>query len=181
MRMRRAEQAGFTIIEVMTVVAIVAFLAAVAIPNMTAMIKNSKLRGTATDLFGDMLTARSEAVKRNCEVDVIPDATAGWAGGWKVTSVLCTAPGATTSIAATQVALHPALDSDIKVGVLVNGAAGTASTVKYGSNGRVSAGLQTVVFYESATGTWARCLAVDTSGVPRISVDSKGDPTHGCN
>ena len=176
-----AQQRGFSLIEALTVVTILAVLASVAIPNLTAMVKNSKLRGVATDLFGDMLTARSEAVKRNCEVDVTPDATAGWAGGWTVSSVACTAPGATASVAATQVAAHPALASDIKVGVLVNGAAGTASTVKYNSSGRISSGIQTVVFYESTSGTWARCLAVDTSGVPRISVDSKGVPANGCN
>lgn len=178
MRTRLAGQAGFTIIEVMTVVAIIAFLAAVAIPNMTAMIKNSKLRGAASDLFGDLLVARSEAVKRNCKVDVAPSNT-GWSGGWTVTSEACAAPAGGT-IAATQVAAHPALDSDISV--QVNVPAGTASTIVYGSNGRISAGQpQTVIFYNSTKGVWARCLAVDTSGQPRISVDSKGVPANGCN
>ena len=180
MRPRRAGQGGFTIIEVMTVVAIMAFLAAVAIPNLTAMIKNSKLRGTASDMFGDLLTARSEAVKRNCEVDVAPTSTTlGWSSGWTVTTQPCLTPGATT-VAATQVAAHPALDSDIKV--QVNVPAGTAATIKYGSNGRIFSGQpQTIIFYETTKATFARCLAVDTSGVPRISVDSKGVPANGCN
>lgn len=170
MSARRAGQGGFTIIEVMTVVAIVAFLAAVAIPSLTQTIKNSKLRGTASDMFGDLLTARSEAVKRNCPVDVIPLTAGDWSTGWKVVPEnTCTSGGGTI------VAQHVALDSDIKVNVMVNTNPSTAATITYGSNGRISAGQpQTVVFYELVTGVFARCLDVDTSGVPRISVDTKG-------
>ncbi|HEY1991388.1 MAG TPA: hypothetical protein VGH71_02930, partial [Gammaproteobacteria bacterium] len=75
----------------------------------------------------------------------------------------------------TQLTNHAAVDSDVNATVLVNGSAGTAAKIVYGSNGRISAGQpQTVVFYELVTGVFARCLDVDTSGVPRISVATKG-------
>lgn len=170
MNARRAGQGGFTIIEVMTVVAIIAFLAAVAIPNLTQTIKNSKLRGTASDLFGDLLTARSEAVKRNCNVYVQPTNSGDWSSGWNVTTAPCSVPFSGT-IAAVQVAAHPALDSDVKAYV----SSGTAGQITYNSSGRVSAGAQTIDFYESASGVFARCVAVDSSGQPRITVDTVGD------
>ena len=172
---RGLRQRGFSLLELLTVITIVGLLAGIAIPNMTSMIRNSKLRGVASDLFGDLLTARSEAVKRNCNVQVVPTGGA-WTGGWTVSSVACSAPVAGT-IAATQVAAHPALDSDIKV-------EGTATTIVYGGNGRVSSGApQTIVFYESTSGTQARCVAVDNSGVPRITLDARtsGTPANGCN
>lgn len=166
---RGLRQRGFTIIEVMTVVAIVSVLAAVAIPNLTSMIRNAKLRGVASDLFGDMLTARSEAVKQNCNISVIPTTTGTWTGGWKVVSA-----GSCTNASYTLV-VHTGLDSDIQE-------VGTASTITYSSNGRVSAGTQIVVFYESTSGTQARCVSVDSSGVPRITLDPKtsGTPSNVC-
>ena len=166
---RGAGQRGFSLIEALTVISILSVLTAMAIPSMTAMLRNGKLRGTGSDLFGDMLVARSEAVKQNCNVTVTPTGGA-WTGGWQVASVAACGNGAVTLVQ------HPALDGDIKVLP-----AGTASTITYGPTGRVSAGLQTVIFYENVSGTEARCVGVDASGVPRITVDTNGKASDGCN
>lgn len=170
-RKRRAAQAGFTLIEALTVVSILAFLSAMAIPSMTAMIRNSKLRGAGSDFFGDLLVARSEAVKQNCNVQVVQTTSGTWTGGWSVTSVSTCINGAVT------LAQHPALPSDIQVML----APSAATNITYGSNGRVGNGLQTVTFYENVSGTQARCVGVDASGVPRVMVDTDGDAANGCN
>jgi len=164
-------QRGFTLIEALTVVAILTFLSAMAIPSMTAMVRNGKLRGAGSDFFGDLLMARSEAVKQNCKVQVVQATSGTWTGGWSVTSTAACSAGAVV------LAKHPALASDI----LVTLAPSAATNVTYGSNGRVSNGLQTVTFYENVSGTQARCVGVDASGVPRVTVDTDGNAANGCN
>jgi type IV fimbrial biogenesis protein FimT len=79
-------RSGFTIIELMVVVAIAAILAAVAAPSFSTFIDNQRLRNASFDLVSDLLVARSEALKRQSIVVVTPTSTAGtdWSGGWSV-------------------------------------------------------------------------------------------------
>ncbi len=60
---RRA--AGFTLIELMVVVAIAALLLLVAAPSFQRLIETQRLRGTAAQLVTDLQLARGEAVARN--------------------------------------------------------------------------------------------------------------------
>lgn len=66
--MRFPRSKGFTIIELMITLALVAVIIAVAAPAMTNMIKNNRLRGSSLDLMSDIQFARSEAVRRGTQV-----------------------------------------------------------------------------------------------------------------
>ena len=98
-RVTGAHQSGFTAIELMVVVSIVAILAALAAPSFTPLIERWRVRQAAENLTSSLYFARSEAIKRGGGVAL--DATGGWDQGWRITH---TQNGATTDL---QVNLTP--------------------------------------------------------------------------
>lgn len=78
------EQRGFTLIEVLVVVAIIAILLSVAAPNLVAFQRNSELRSTASGFLAAVQAARAEAMKRGVDTYMIPAAGGSWANGWIV-------------------------------------------------------------------------------------------------
>lgn len=79
----RRRTAGFTITEMLVVVAIMGLLAAIATPYMGDMIRRQRIKTAAFDVFASLAFARSEAIKRNTTVTITP--TAGnWAQGWRI-------------------------------------------------------------------------------------------------
>jgi type IV fimbrial biogenesis protein FimT len=81
----RAAMRGFTIIELMVVVVIVAILTAFAAPSMGKMIRNQRVKTAAFDVFASITLARSEALKRNLSVTITPNNSADWTKGWAIT------------------------------------------------------------------------------------------------
>ncbi len=61
---------GFTLIEVMTIVAITAILMGIAIPSFMALMTTNRLTTQSSDLMSDLALARSEAAKRGGRVTV---------------------------------------------------------------------------------------------------------------
>jgi type IV fimbrial biogenesis protein FimT len=62
---------GFSLIELMVVVAIIAITAAFALPNMIGKRADAKLRGAVNNLKGDLNVARSMAVRENANVVIL--------------------------------------------------------------------------------------------------------------
>lgn len=67
-----ARARGFTLVELMVTVAVIALLAVVAVPGMTALINNSRLNGQSEEMQTTLQLARSEALRRNARVTVCP-------------------------------------------------------------------------------------------------------------
>ncbi|WP_319408630.1 GspH/FimT family pseudopilin [uncultured Desulfosarcina sp.] len=63
-------QSGFTLIELMITIAIIAILSAIAIPNGIAWISNGRVNSAARDIVALIQKSRIEAVKGNSDVDV---------------------------------------------------------------------------------------------------------------
>lgn len=135
---------GFTVIELMIVVAIIAVLAAIAAPSFREIMARNRIKTVATDLQIALLRARSEAIKRNADMTV--SANGGdWRAGW------------TTSGG---VDVHGAVAGEVEI-------AANAASVTYRPSGRVSASL--AVSVTSPATTTSRCVTMMLSGQPIVN------------
>ena len=91
----RAAQAGFTMVELLTVLAILGVLIALATPSMTQFIAEWRVNSALNSLSRDFRAARSEAIKRSrpvviCKANASYSAcvttgnTSDWQTGWLV-------------------------------------------------------------------------------------------------
>ena len=114
---------GFTLIELMVVVAMVAVVAGVAVPSFQITIARQKLSGTASELMASAMQARSEAIKHNQQTILAPLVTTDWSKGWRVyvdtdtdraytdgtDLLITTTPPASDSVTVYEVALNTAV------------------------------------------------------------------------
>ncbi len=66
---RRGDR-GFTLLEMLVVVAIVATMAAVAFPSIATYIRNYKIKGASQEVAGEVTSARSKAIMTNTNAGV---------------------------------------------------------------------------------------------------------------
>lgn len=154
---------GFTLVELLIVVAVVAVLATFAVPAMRELIAASRVRTAASDFYAALIAARSEAIKRRANTVVAPLNTT-WNTGW------------TVKVGANTFQKADAMPGEIAA------LPATPSSITYAMNGRVSSGAQTVVFHVPAMTTiQPRCVSIDANGLPRLRVDSNKNASDGCN
>lgn len=91
---------GFTAVELMVTVSIVAILAAIAIPSFTSLMAKYRLSNENTSLMLDFVLARGEAVSRSTRVTVCQssDGLTCAAGGWATGRVTFVDRGAVGSV-----------------------------------------------------------------------------------
>jgi len=93
---RTRTQRGFTLMELMVVLAVVGVVMGLAVPNFTLFMRNSRLTGGANDVLASITRARTEAIKRqvpvavcatadpNAVTPVCDMAATAWRQGWVV-------------------------------------------------------------------------------------------------
>lgn len=66
-------RAGFSLVEVIVVVAVIGIIASIAIPNYFSWLPNMRLKGAARDLFSNMQRIKMEAIKTNRDHAIVFD------------------------------------------------------------------------------------------------------------
>lgn len=78
--------AGFTLIEMMVAIAVLAIMVAIALPSFSQLLATNRLTGQANELTASLQLARSEAIRRNARVALCPSSDgatcASGAAGW---------------------------------------------------------------------------------------------------
>lgn len=91
--------AGFTLVELMVTIAVLAILLAIGIPAFAPLIASNRLTSATNELVAALQTARTEAIRRNVRVTVCPAAptatacSGAWRDGWM--AFVDQTPGAT--------------------------------------------------------------------------------------
>lgn len=75
---------GFTLIEMLVVIAVIAVLVGIAIPSLATFQRTSELRSVAGGFLAALQAARTEAMKRGLDTYVVPATGSDWSTGWTV-------------------------------------------------------------------------------------------------
>ena len=93
-----AADKGFTLVELMVVVAIVAIIAAIAVPSFNDFVAKNRVKGAAEEIYGLILQAKSEAPIRDTNISVNTNAGADpWCVGFS-TAVDCDCTNTTSCV-----------------------------------------------------------------------------------
>lgn len=147
---------GFTIIEAVIALVIVAIAAALAMPEFTKLVSNRQVSSGADDLYAALFYARSEAIAQNRTVSV--QAIGGnWSNGWEI-------PDPSDAF--------KFLLSHAQTRLVVTETSSGAAVITYQPSGRLPGGIVAPVFTFCDTNSRARqrIVSVDLSGLPKITV-----------
>ena len=155
---------GFTLIEMMITVALLAILLAVAIPSFRVTIEQNQVIGAANDMVASLLTARSEAVKQERRSTMEKDGS--WNKGWTVKDP-------DDNLIVEYKTKHANLS--------VVGHGRLADSITYSPSGRTPPpGLDTDNDYFDITlGDAKRCIVFSATGRPTVGNPEKGSVDNG--
>jgi type IV fimbrial biogenesis protein FimT len=169
---------GFTLFELLITIAIVAILASIALPNYSELMRRMTVSETTNDLVGALNLARSEAVKRGSDVEVVSTGGSDWSGGWAVQAV--------NPVASDHGAIrtHEAVQSDYKVGAAATGGTADSSRVTFDGIGALknSTAFDINVCRPSGSPGEAdsRRISVSASGIISSRRNTAGSPAVSC-
>lgn len=157
MLVKRAEKqlhsSGFTLVELMTAIAIMAVMALFAAPSFRQITANQRVRNASYDLMSAITLTRSQAIADKSPV-TLSSADDGWSDGWTVANG--------TAIYETRQPFS---------GLIISNSAGL-DDVTYGKDGRSTTGATkfTIQPDPAIEGVSPRCLSISLNGMPSITL-----------
>ena len=146
---------GFTLIELIFTLAVMAILVALAAPSFREFIYTQRVRNASFDLMAALTLVRSEAITRSAPVDLLRTGSS-WNEGWTVSA------GTGTPALLNQQAYD---------GLAITDSADLAK-ISYGKDGRSTTASTKFTIAPTTTmaGVTSRCISIGLSGVPSSSL-----------
>ena len=168
---------GFTLVELMVTIAVVAILLAVALPSFRNVIQRNRVAAASNDLLASVSYARTTAIYRHQLVSMCPSAdgkictSAGQAfePGWIVYSYPAGAASANTAYAAPAILLRAI---GAHAGVSINAPSTQTSVITFGLQGELQPPAELVFLTCSRTG--ASGIGESTASVPGVQMNLNG-------
>lgn len=165
---------GFTLLELLVVIAVVVTLQSLAVPALAGMVNSIRLTTATNAMFSSLLLARSEAIKRNGRAVLCKSAsgeacitTGGWEQGWIVFHDVNN--NAAHDVGESVLSREPAISESIRLignGPLSSYVSYTSMGATKYASGAFQAGTLTVCA-QSTTSTAARQIVISSNGRPR--------------
>lgn len=160
MKSSRSSVSGFTLVEILIVIAIAGILATIAIPSFKGLMERQRVNNASFELFSVLSLARNEAIKRSCDVTVTPkDSWGALTSVDVITDTGCPVGGGVT------------IDSKLAPkGVSIKSSTAAAAGITFKRSGRTSTtdnSLEIDVAGATSPTPKALCIRVELSGMPR--------------
>lgn len=150
--------AGFTLIELMVTLAVIAITLSIGVPSFQGIVSDNRMSGAANNLIGAMNVARSEAIKRGRSVNVTASS-----GDWSNGGSVIVQPRLGTTDAAETIRRF-----DATTGMTISGSSTTYSFLPSGFFSLAAA--EAITICDAArTGETGRKITVSTSGRMAVS------------
>lgn len=162
---REPLQGGFTLVELMVTIAVMAILLMIAVPSFIDATLGSKLGAYANNMAASAHLARSEAIKRNAVVTlcVSTDGTTCATGGWEQGWIVRAADG-------TVVQRQQALPTGFKATE-----SGSATSIAFQPSGVGSAAaVLTICRATPSVGSQERVVTISATGRPTVTKTTAG-------
>ena len=164
--MNKTHSSGFTLIEVMIVIAILSIFAGIAIPSFSTLIANNRMAGQANDFLSTLQFARSEAITRGRRISICPSTSgsactsSAWNGGWMVFAESLTGTvGTFDATTDTILRVYPPMQGTSSLVEIAN-----AAVVTYQPNGSVMAARTFTLCPNDGSDVEGRSIPISSSG-----------------
>ena len=158
---------GFTLVELMITLAILAIVVGLAVPSFTDMIQKNQMASVSNEFMSELMWTRSEAIKRNREVVMCRStdgATCAASGDWNTGWVVFVNDNGDTTFDAGEELIRTG--QAIPSGYNLTGSGFYGLRVKYRSDGSVS-----------TSGTFTLCdWDADDADSKQITISATGRP-----
>lgn len=128
---------GFTLIELMVTIAVLAIVAVLAAPSFGNLIDRSRLTASANEVVGALQTARMEAVRRNTSVVLCPSTDGATCDGadWQRLIVFSDDNGNEAVDAATDIVVRDVIVATGNIQVTPTSNVATTNRIRFGADG----------------------------------------------
>lgn len=166
---RRAD--GFTLIEVLVVIAIMGILMGIAVPNVQTLLNNQKMKSATFDLVTTAMMARSEAIKwggvSGSSISIVAAAN-DFSNGWCIVFTSAT----TCSMSSPADGVMQIIKPTAKITYAYQG---TVAPIVFNRTGRLAGGAAVSVLVTDVDSfATPRCVKFDTNGNASVRVMAAG-------